>query len=116
VTDTNWDTGEPDDYIAFYKADAGITCDFVVRQNGASTTTAAVHSFVAATDVILEWYYDGTNVYAYVNGTLAATIAASNANFPNDEYLTPTIDFTTGSGDARTCQIDWLRAIQVQTT
>ena len=116
TTDTNWDTGVPDDCIAFYKADDGITCDFVVRQNGASTTTAAVHSFVAATDVILEWYYDGTNVYAYVNGTLAATIAASNANFPNDEYLTPTIDFTTGSGNARTCQIDWLRAIQVQTT
>ena len=81
-----------------------------------STTTEAVHSFVAATDVILEWYYDGTNVYAYVNGDLAATIAASNANFPNDEYMTPTIDFTTGSGDARTCQIDWLRAIQVQAT
>jgi len=114
LTDTNWDTGAPNDYIAFYKADGGITCDFVISQAGAATTTAAVHSFVAATDVILEWYYDGVNVYAYVNGTLAATVAVSNANFPNTEYLTPTIDFTTGSGNARTCQIDWIRAIQIQ--
>jgi len=41
---------------------------------------------VAATDVTLEWYFDGVNVYAYVNGVLAATVAASNACFPNTEY------------------------------
>jgi hypothetical protein len=114
--DNNWDTGVPNDGIYFVKADDGITCDFAVRKDGTATTVAAVHSFVAATDVTLEWFYDGVNVYAYVNGTLAATVAASNAYFPNDEYLTPTIDFTTGSGNARTCQIDFIRAIQIQST
>ena len=116
TADTNWDTGIPNDAIYFHKDDGGTTCNFVIRQDGTATTTESVHTFVAATDVTLEWYFDGTNITAYVNGALAATVAVSNANFPNDEYLTPTIDFTTGSGDARTCQIDWIRAIQIQTT
>jgi hypothetical protein len=116
LTDSNWDTGAPNDYIAFYKADAVTTANFIVAKGGTATTVESVATFVAATDVTLEFYFDGTNIYAYVNGVLATTIAASNANFPNTEYLTPTIDFTTGSAHVRTCQVDFVRAIQVQTT
>lgn len=114
LADDNWDTGAPNDYIAFYKADAGTTANFQIAKNGSSTSLESVHTFVAATDVTLEWYYDGTTVYAYVNGVEAGSIAASNANFSNDEPLAPTLDFTTGSGDARTCTVKWLRAIQIQ--
>lgn len=114
LSDTNWDTGAPDDYIAFYSADAAATVNFQVAQDGTATSLEGVHTLVDNTYVTLEWYYDGTTVYAYVNGVLVGSIAASNANFPNDEYLTPTIDFTTGEGNAATCTVDWIRAIQIQ--
>lgn len=115
LADDNWDTGAPNDYVAFYKADAGTTCNFQIAKNGAATTLESVHTFVAATDVTLEFYFDGTAFYVYVNGALAGSVAYSNANVPSDgEELTPTLDFTTGSGDARTCTVKWLRAIQIQ--
>jgi len=117
MTDSVWHGASiPNSGIYFEKVDAavGIT-DFVVRKGGVASAVAGVHTFVAATDVTLEWYFDGVNVYAYVNGTLATTVAVSNTSFPNVEYLTPTLEFKTGSGNARTCQVDWIRAIQIQT-
>jgi len=114
TADDDWNGGAPNDYIAFTKADGSAICGFAVAKNGTAATVAGVHTFVDATDVTLEFYYDGSNVYAYVNGVLAATVAVSNASFPNDEDLTPHFEFTTGAVAVETCQIAWLRAIQIQ--
>jgi hypothetical protein len=114
TADDDWNTAAPDDYIVFTKADGSTSCGFSVAKNGAASTVEGVHTFVDATDVTLEFYYDGTNVYAYVNGVLAATVAASNAAFPDDEHMTPHFEFTTGDTAAETSQVAWIRAIQIQ--
>ena len=44
----------------------------------------------------------------------AATVAASNANFPNDEHLAASIALLTGEGAANTLSVAWMRAIQIQ--
>lgn len=112
--DDNWDTGAPNDYIAFYKADESGSVAFSVNKNGTASTVEGLGTMVDNTDMTLEFFYDGSNVYAYVNGALAATVADSNVSFPDDETLAPTLDFTTGEGNAATCTVKWLRAIQVQ--
>lgn len=114
TVDDDWNGGAPDDYIAFTKADGSTSCSFAMSKNTAVSAVEGVHTFVAATDVTLEFFYDGENVYAYVNGVLAATVAASNASFPNDEHMAPHFEFTTGEVAAKTCRVMWLRAIQVQ--
>lgn len=114
TADDDWNGGAPNDYIVFTKADGSASCSFAVAKNGTASTVEGVHTFVDATDVTLEFFFDGVNVYAYVNGVLAATVAVSNAAFPNDEDMTPHFEFTTGAVAVETCQIAWLRAIQVQ--
>lgn len=115
LADDNWDTGAPNDYVAFYKADAAATVNFQVAMNGASTSLESVATMVANTDVTLEFYFDGAAFYVYVDGVLAGSIAATNANVPDDgEELAPTLDFTTGEANAATCTVKWLRAIQIQ--
>jgi hypothetical protein len=64
--------------------------------------------------VTLEFFYWGSNVYAYVDGTLMATIADSDVGFPNDELLRLTFEFLTGEAVANTCIIKRLRFIQIQ--
>jgi len=115
TADDQWSSaGAPNDYIAFTKVDGSAICGFSVAKDGTASTVAGVHTFVDATDVTLEFYFDGTNVYAYVNGVLAATVAVSNTSFPNDEHMTPHFEFTTGDAAVETCQVAWIRAIQVQ--
>lgn len=114
TADDDWNTAAPNDYIVFTKADGSTSCSFSVAKDGSASTVEGVHTFVDATDVTLEFYYDGTNVYAYVNGVLAATVAASNAAFPDDEHMTPHFEFTTGAAAAETSQVAWIRTIQVQ--
>lgn len=115
LADDNWDTGAPNDYVAFYKADAAATVNFQIAKNGTATSLESIATMATSTDITLECYFDGTAFYAYVNGVLAGSIAYSNANVPSDgEELTPTLDYTTGEANATTCTVKWLRAIQIQ--
>lgn len=111
ITDTDA-LGGLTDGVYFRKVDASTSVSFVVEKDS-TESTVAVQTFAANTYNIYEFYYDGTNIYAYINGTLAATVAGSATNVPNDEYLTPTIHFLAGEAAAHTCTIDWVRAIQI---
>jgi len=61
---------------------------------------------------VLELYFDGTAsaVYFYIDGTLVNT---HTANIPDDENLTLSLAFLTGEATANTCNVKWLRAIQI---
>jgi len=49
-------------------------------------------------------------VYFYIDGTLVNT---HTANIPDDENLTLSLAFLTGEATANTCNVKWLRAIQI---
>lgn len=115
ITDTDL-LGAMTDGIYFRKVDGSTSLNFVLEQDSTETETEGVATVAAATWYTTEFYFDGTNVYAYVNGVLVATVAATNANFCNDEYLTPSIHFLTGDNAAITCTVDWIRALQIQQT
>jgi hypothetical protein len=109
ITDTDI-LGAVTDSIGFKKVDGATTIQFELNKD--STATAGnVGTAVADTYVTLEFYFDGTNVDAFVDGVLQTRLAQTN--LPNDEELTPSIQFLTGSANARTMTIDWIRCIQI---
>lgn len=98
------------DSVGFRKVDASTAMEFITEKDSTETATASVLTVVAATNYALEFFFDGTSVEAFVNG---ASVGKHTANICNDELLTPSIHFLTGSANARTCQVDWVRCIQI---
>ena len=113
ITDTTALDGGTDG-VYFRKVDETAVVNFVLEQDSAETVTA-VDTMADATDVDLEFYYaaDG-NVYVYVDTTLMATIADTDANFCNDELLRLTFEFLDGAAAGNTCTIKRLKFIQIQ--
>ena len=111
IRDTDIAAGTTDG-LYFRIVDESAVVSLVLEKNS-TETTATVATAVDATDITLEMYYDGAYVYAYVNGSLVASVAAG-ANFCDDEHLTATIANQAGEGTANNLTLYWLRAIQVQ--
>jgi len=109
ITDTDL-LGAMTDGVYFRKVDGSTSVNFVLEKNS-TETTGAVHTAVADTYVILEFYFDGTNVDAYVDGALQTRLAMTN--LPDDEELTPSIHFLTGAAAAITMTVDWIRVLQI---
>jgi hypothetical protein len=111
ITDTDL-LGGVTDGVYFDKVDGSTDINFTLEKNGTETTSAsAVGTCVDDTYVILEFFFDGTNVDAYVDGALQTRLAVTN--LPDDEELTPSIHFLTGAAAAETMTVDWIRAIQI---
>lgn len=113
ITDTDL-LGGLSDGLYFRKVDGATGISFVLEKNSTETEIAAVHACAADTFVTLEFVYDGADVLIYVDGAEKGRINAGNANFCNDEFLTPSLHFLTGAAAAITMNVDWVRAIQVQ--
>lgn len=109
VVDTD-PLGAITDGVYFEKLDGGTGVSFVTEKESTETQTDSLATFAADTFVVLEWYFDGTTVYAFIDGT---QVAAHTANIPDNELLTPTIQFLAGSTTAKTMTIDWVRAVQI---
>lgn len=89
--------------------------NFVLEKNSTETTSAsAVGTLANATNVTLEFVFDGTYVDAYVNGVVQTRLATTN--LPNDEFLTPSLEFETTETAAITCTVNWWRCIQIDGT
>jgi len=101
------------DGMYFRSIDGSSTLYFVLEKDSAESTTSAT-TLTDDTYVTLEAYYDGNNVEVYVDGTLAATVADSDTNMPDDELLRLTIEFLTGEDAANTMTMPWIRYIQIQ--
>ncbi len=111
ITDTTL-LGGMTDGIYFESLDASTDVNFVLEKDSTETTSAsAIHTLADATNVTLEFLFDGTNVDSWVNGTVQTRLATTN--LPDDEQLTPSIHFLTGEATANTMTVNWWRAIQI---
>ncbi|MBD3354314.1 MAG: hypothetical protein GF364_22720 [Candidatus Lokiarchaeota archaeon] len=101
------------DGLYFRSVDGSAVLNLVAEKDSTESSLAAT-TLSDDTYVIAEFYYDGTSaVTAYIDGSSVGTIALSDANFPDNEYMRLTIEFLTGETTANTCTIDWVRLIQI---
>ena len=114
-TDTDMVNTLPADGIFFEKAETATKMDFHVRQDGTSSGLDSFDSSAMADGTFHTYqvYIDEKgNIHAYYDGALITTVAASNANIPDDEDLTVAIQIQTGTGAVTHLDIDWLYCYQ----
>lgn len=113
VTDTTCLDGV-DTAMYFRSIDTSSTLYFVTEKNTVESAVA-VATLADNTYITCEFLYDtdGT-VYAYINGSEITSTNRGAATFPNDELMRLTLEFLTGSANARTCTVKWLRMIHIQ--
>lgn len=109
ITDTDI-LGGVTDSVGFQKVDASTQINAVLNKNS-TATTAALHTAVADTYVILEFLFDGTAVHFYHDGVAIADPAQTN--LPDDEELAISIHVLTGEAVVHSATIDWIRVIQL---
>jgi hypothetical protein len=99
-----------DDGVYFYQLTIETAMTFVNELGGTTSTIASGVTTGDATYHDYEFYFDGTTLYAYVDGTEIGSIAADIA----DQALTPSINVRAGAGGAEFMNIQWMRAIQIR--
>lgn len=109
ITDTDL-LGGMTDGIYFECLDGGTGISCVTEKNSTETQTDSAGTFAADTWFTLEFYFDGTSVFFYIDGTLVAT---HTTNIVDDEEITPSVQFLAGSAGAKTMTIDFFRTIQI---
>jgi len=112
ITDTSAATAVSDG-MYFRSVDESAVLYFVAEKDSLETVSA-VATMADDTWITAEFYYDGTDVMAYIDGNLEVTVSNSDANFPNDELLRLTIALLSGEATANTCTIDWVRLIHIR--
>lgn len=113
VTDTTL-LGGVADGVYLESLDGAATVSGVTEKDSTETQTDSIGTLTDATFSTLEFYFDGTSVYFFVDGTQSSTIHTTN--IPDDVVLRPSIHFLTGEAVANTCDIRWMRFIQVGRT
>jgi hypothetical protein len=111
VTDTAI-LGGVTDGVYFRSVDGSAVLNFVLEKDSVESVTA-VGTLTDATDVTCSFYFDGVNIIAAVDDVQQASIARTDASFPNDELLRLSVEFLTGEAVANTCTIKSLRLIQI---
>jgi len=111
ITDTAL-LGGMTDGVYIESLDASASISVVTEKNSTETQTDSVGTITDATDITLELYYSGadSNVEFFVDGS---SVGTHTTNIPNDEALRLSIEFLTGEAVANTCNVQWLRAIQI---
>lgn len=101
------------DRIGFEKVDGSASIDFMVEKDSTQTTSSAVGTLAAATDIELEFYWSGAEnaLFVFVDG--AQVTAPALTNLPNDEALRLSLQFLTGEAAANRMIITYCRCIQV---
>ena len=101
------------DALWFRTDDADSTL-YLVAEKDSVETAIGLTTLVAATDVTAEMLFLNGVVHVYINGVEVAQLANSDPNFPDDEYLTPSICFLSGADEVKTMTVDWFNVIQLQ--
>jgi len=103
------------DAVYLESLDGAATTFGVTEKDSTETTTAAsIATITDNTFHFYEFYFDGTSVYFFIDGTAGGTI--HTANIPDDVVLTPSVHFLAGSAAASTCDIRQWRCIQIGRT
>jgi hypothetical protein len=96
--------------IFFLKLDGGTTLLAKSYVANAETNSATYGTAFSTTAIWLEFYFDGDTLFAFVNGS---QVGSWTDGFPTED-LTVSIDFHTGSANARTLTISKLRAFYIE--
>ena len=108
VTDTTL-LGGVADGIYFESVDGSASLSAVTEASSTETQSDSVGTLVDDTEIELEFYWDGTTVEFFVDGT---SVATSTTNMPATQ-MRVSVHFLTGEATANTCTIDWIRCIQI---
>lgn len=111
ITDTD-PIGAVTDGIYFRSVDESAVLNFVIEKDSIESVTAAA-TLADGVDIRASFYFDGVNIIAAINDVQVASIARTDASFPNDELLRLTISLLTGEAIANTLTIKRLRLIQI---
>ena len=97
------------DGIYFQKDDGDTNIDFHVTKDSTSTDALAVGTLVAATDIVLGFYYNGVDeIQVFVDDVRVINVAVTN--LPDDEELTVSFGVQNGEAVAKTMTIDYILA------
>ena len=108
VTDTTL-LGGVADGVYFESVDGSASLSAVTEASSTETQSDSVGTLVDATEIELEFYWDGTTVEFFVDGS---SVATSTTNIPSTQ-MRVSVHFLTGEATANTCTIDWIRCIQI---
>lgn len=109
ITDTDI-LGGVTDRIGFEKLD-GVTTTKAMLEKDSTETLSGTLATMDTSFHTYEFYYDGSTVEFFIDGTSVYTPAVTN--LPNDEELRVSLHFLAGSTTAKTCDVDWIRCVQV---
>ncbi len=96
--------------IFFYKVDGGTVLAFQVYKDGVLTNTANYATAMGTIAAVYEFYWDGTDLKAYIDNIHVATFTTG---MPDTE-LVPTVNVRAGDGNARTLSVYWMRTIEIR--
>ena len=95
--------------VYFECVDGGTGISAVTESGSTETQTDSLGTLADDTFIELEFYYNGSNVEFFINGS---SVATHTANIPSTE-MRVSFEFLTGSAVAKTMTIDWIRCIQI---
>lgn len=110
ITDTTL-LGGLSDGIYFQTVDESAVLTIEIEK-GSLASSGSIATLVDDTWIIAEFYFDGTYVDSYIDGTLQTRLAVTN--IPNDENLTVSLALLSGEATANTATIDWVRVFQIR--
>ena len=95
--------------VYFECVDGGTGISAVTESGSTETQSDSLGTLADDEFVELEFYYNGSNVEFFINGS---SVATHTTNIPSTE-MRVSFEFLTGSAVAKTMTIDWIRAIQI---
>lgn len=101
------------DGVYIHSLDGLTTSIGVTEKSCTPTSSSSIKTLSDNTFHFLEFYFDGTSVYFFVDGTQGDI---STTNIPCDVVLTPSVEFLAGSCAVSTADIRQWRAVQVGRT
>ena len=106
-------TTNPTDGLFFEKSETATAMDFHARKNSLSSESTALDTTALAANVfhIYGFYIDTDGkIHIIYDNTEVASVAAGNANIPDDEDLTIFFSNQTGAAAASVLFVDWVFA------
>jgi hypothetical protein len=112
IDDTTILASNPDDIIGFITHDGDANLDYLVRESGNGTAVDSGTDLVNDTWVITEFYWDGSSVYIFIDGSQTAIVTS---NVPDDVLMKTSFAYLNGAGTMQHdgIEIDWVRVINI---
>jgi hypothetical protein len=115
ITDSSAATAVSDGiYFTSVDEATSLTFNAIKTTTGASTSSVVAATLTDGGVFTVEFFFDGSTLTGYVNGSEVGSLDYTSASMPNDEYLTPIIAVLTGEGNAAALTLYWAKAIQIR--